>query len=606
MAKLNKNSLIILIAVSLLFAGCGSSVPSGTAAPGTSWQAADSSSAASSSSEEPTPTPSPAPTAAPKPTKTPTPSPTPEVIHAPEPDNAQLNLMSAWLNALAEEQMYRTGSADYTVGGISKTQLGTASLVTMTKEYYNYSEKIHDTRIKDYQDDSLTGKVSSEKDTLVILDELFGADREQADALLQEFPVVDNCCFVNLDGFHEEAPAFFFEINEHSIKDDKVLTVSGRMYYTDYRLFADRTAHDITSFEAIFSLGDAKAPMPYRFEKVTLEQSLADVLPNLVSGQGTYFTTQELKFRTVPSYQGDYNGTVPADTPVNVLDFGSAGFYHISFEGKDGYLPGSCLLPGEFAAGPQPSNTVTIMCDTGLFDWPGMGADEILLALPKGTPVFYYCDAENGTFFAECNGIKGFVPAATLNEFEPWQEAYYNFLGSNFSSSTTFILAYIDGDEIPELLVGYGNTLGTDTVNIYHYYQGTVSYLGSIGTYGELIYLGYGNMIKDFRRTGKTSGVYSFYSIVGDSLVTQLVLTVQGGTFIYQEDSNGSLRQLSWEEYETIMATVFPTNMVRVTPDTHSGDGARFCNQEGLQMILYNPALASVWDTKSHIIIYGD
>ena len=594
---LKRKTVLIMITVSLLLAGCGSSVPYGTAAESTPWGAAETS---ASSSEGSTPTPSPTPTAAPTPSKTPspTPSPTPEVIHAPEPDNAQLSLMTAWLNALFQEQTYRNGSADYTVRAVSGTSLTTANLVTMVKEYCNYSEKTGDKRITDCQEDGFTGKSVSKKDAPVILSELFGEAPEKTDALLGEFPIVDNSYFVDLDGFREEALPFFFEITSHSIREDKELTVSGQMYCTDYKLFADHTSHDITSFDAVFSLGAAKAPMPYRFEKLTLEQPLSDVLPELISGQGTYFTTQELKFRTVPSYQGDFNGTVPADSPVNVLDFGSAGFYHIRYEGKDGYLPGSCLLPGEFAVGPQPSNTLTIMRDTGLFDWPGMGADEILLALPKGTQVFYYCDAENGTFFAECNGVKGFVPAAALNEYDAWQKAYYDYLTANYSGTafgTTFALAYLDGDAIPELLVGYNGNGRYEKVSIYHYRQGTVAYLGSSGSYSTLYWVDHGNLFSNEDSTGATETTWYLLSIAGDHLEVQYAFELDYYWEVYYwQDSSGIRHESTETEILQMYDSVFSSRGTKRTPNIFMDEPGFYCSAQDLQLILTNPAAVTL------------
>ena len=86
--------------------------------------------------------------------------------------------------------------------------------------------------------------------------------------------------------------------------------------------------------------------------------------------------------------------------------------------------------------------------------------------------------------------------------YESWQEAYEDFLlsyqpehvGSASKEEPHFNLAYVDEDDIPELIIIDGLAHGHGG-NVYTWYEGKVVYIGLYGQYGGFSYLDKENLI---------------------------------------------------------------------------------------------------------------
>lgn len=103
---------------------------------------------------------------------------------------------------------------------------------------------------------------------------------------------------------------------------------------------------------------------------------------------------------------------------------------------------------------------------------------------------------------------------------EPYMEAYYDFLlrywkayMKNSYSKGRFVLAYIDEDDIPELLIIEMPCHAT-SVSVYTYYDGKVKELGAYGSTGRMRFVDGKGMIENYYRG---SGLqYSAYYQIND------------------------------------------------------------------------------------------
>lgn len=105
------------------------------------------------------------------------------------------------------------------------------------------------------------------------------------------------------------------------------------------------------------------------------------------------------------------------------------------------------------------------------------------------------------------------------NTISDWKSAYIEVLSNLNNSSARFTTAYIDEDDIPELIVAY-NSSHAAGCEIYTYYDGKVSKLEAnstngefgFGSSGEILYLPYKNLF-DSRYYGMGSNSDSLYRI---------------------------------------------------------------------------------------------
>lgn len=103
------------------------------------------------------------------------------------------------------------------------------------------------------------------------------------------------------------------------------------------------------------------------------------------------------------------------------------------------------------------------------------------------------------------------------NTISDWKSAYIEVLSNLNNSSARFTTAYIDEDDIPELIVAYDSS-HVAGCEIYTYYDGKVSKLegnptnGEFGSSGEILYLPYKNLF-DSRYYGTGSNSDSLYRI---------------------------------------------------------------------------------------------
>lgn len=103
------------------------------------------------------------------------------------------------------------------------------------------------------------------------------------------------------------------------------------------------------------------------------------------------------------------------------------------------------------------------------------------------------------------------------NTISDWKSAYIEVLSNLNYSSARFITAYIDEDDIPELIVAYDSS-HVAGCEIYTYYDGKVSKLegnptnGEFGSSGEILYLPHKNLF-DSRYYGMGSNSDSLYRI---------------------------------------------------------------------------------------------
>ncbi|MCH5280153.1 MAG: hypothetical protein J1E61_01695 [Lachnospiraceae bacterium] len=117
--------------------------------------------------------------------------------------------------------------------------------------------------------------------------------------------------------------------------------------------------------------------------------------------------------------------------------------------------------------------------------------------------------------------------------YESWQEAYEDFLlsyqpehaGPASKEEPHFNLAYVDEDDIPELIIidGLAHSHGG---NVYTWYEGKVVYIGMYGQYGGFGYLDKENLIHD---SYDGADVYhdGFYKIEGGEEVLLAFFTTR-------------------------------------------------------------------------------
>ncbi len=99
---------------------------------------------------------------------------------------------------------------------------------------------------------------------------------------------------------------------------------------------------------------------------------------------------------------------------------------------------------------------------------------------------------------------------STSNDLKEYAEAYYDFLRNEIelaSSTSKFLLGYIDEDNIPELFVSSGN-FHVAKVSLYSYYNGSISFIGEYGEYGDMFYSEKNNL---FYGHWQNMGYSSFY-----------------------------------------------------------------------------------------------
>lgn len=158
------------------------------------------------------------------------------------------------------------------------------------------------------------------------------------------------------------------------------------------------------------------------------------------------------------------------------------------------------------------------------------------------------------------------------SKVEAWQEAYYQYLVDNYSKTeypTTFALVYLDGDHIPEIIVGYHGTGRFEKVSVFTFFDDKVCYLGDVGSYSCFVYLERRNFIKD------TWVSWPFEE--GEVRV----LSIVEGEFI------GKLYETASEKNK--VNSYFMGDDLRRTPILMDGDPAFHCKKDELNLIRTNP-----------------
>lgn len=131
--------------------------------------------------------------------------------------------------------------------------------------------------------------------------------------------------------------------------------------------------------------------------------------------------------------------------------------------------------------------------------------------------------------------------------YESWQEAYEDFLlsyqpehvGSASKEEPHFNLAYVDEDDIPELIIidGLSHSHGG---NVYTCYEGKVVYIGMYGQYGGFTYMDQENIISNFY---DAAGVEhsGFYKIADGAETEMAFFSTRWPAFEDEESSTGEV-----------------------------------------------------------------
>ncbi len=164
-------------------------------------------------------------------------------------------------------------------------------------------------------------------------------------------------------------------------------------------------------------------------------------------------------------------------------------------------------------------------------------------------------------------GTTAAVPVkAPENRIAQAKEAFRSLLdkcASNYDTSTwRFDFAFIDSDDVPELLVSLTEENIETEVQVYRYdaASGLALFTDTFGTYGSMAYLPYQNKIWDYDVTGDArigNPAYKDYGMVSGLYQMDGTPYLQGGTnlenitssFIYNE-AEGGYRSVLYEEWE--------------------------------------------------------
>lgn len=137
----------------------------------------------------------------------------------------------------------------------------------------------------------------------------------------------------------------------------------------------------------------------------------------------------------------------------------------------------------------------------------------------------------NGTFSPNAICTRGQIvtflyrvdnPGPVVSEPSAWAQAYIEFLENQFyfgendyeKWDSTFQLAYIDGDAIPELVVGLAEPYHAAGAIVYTYYGGQVVEAGEFGASCKFAYIPSQNMISgDWKANG---GVFLYFYRIND------------------------------------------------------------------------------------------
>lgn len=162
-----------------------------------------------------------------------------------------------------------------------------------------------------------------------------------------------------------------------------------------------------------------------------------------------------------------------------------------------------------------------------------------------------------------------------------WQQAYYDFLqefNTGDESAETFALLYIDGDDIPELVMGYNGTGMADQVQLFTYYQGEVRFLGDVGEYSTLEYVERANLIHD-RSQGRMKTTVYVRQIVDGTLemITSITWNSMDG-----EDPG--------EQYHTY----FPDGQLKETSNIMTDSNVYRCTDRDIGYVLSQPEMVTI------------
>lgn len=93
-----------------------------------------------------------------------------------------------------------------------------------------------------------------------------------------------------------------------------------------------------------------------------------------------------------------------------------------------------------------------------------------------------------------------------------WLQAYAELLKNRNLYNDRFILAYIDSDNIPELLISQ-NIMHLALVEVITYWNGSAVNIGSFGSFGEMQYAPGKNVIYSFHKPNGGSAIREYYKI---------------------------------------------------------------------------------------------
>lgn len=143
-------------------------------------------------------------------------------------------------------------------------------------------------------------------------------------------------------------------------------------------------------------------------------------------------------------------------------------------------------------------------------------SDDVTNSVASGKHIYLYPGSYNAS--ATVNGISYSEDFAVTNSQQTvvltskaWLEAYAKYLEEN-TSYEHFALAYIDGDNIPELLIsqGFPHVCMSEAIT---YYDGQAVHLGYFGDFGELRFAPKQNLIKDQVWINGVGGFVEYFKI---------------------------------------------------------------------------------------------
>lgn len=183
--------------------------------------------------------------------------------------------------------------------------------------------------------------------------------------------------------------------------------------------------------------------------------------------------------------------------------------------------------------------------------------------------------------------------AAAIN----WQQVYYDYLMANYTAEEyppTFGLCYIDGDDIPELAVGFNGTSRFEQVALFCIYNGKVTKLGDIGWFSSFSFISGQNLICNHVPVGAMSEHILVQKIDNGQLVTVYDMERGPGSndsdMQYQMgESHEKYVSCTEEEWMRKYSEFFPDGSLSYTPDVMMDDYSYRCSFDGLDIILTNP-----------------